>query len=309
MKVFVCEMCGSNDLLKQDGFYVCQNCGAKYSPDEAKKLMVEGTVKVDNSEFVAKYLTNARRAKQKEDWEETEKYYNMVEQNDPSNIEAIFYSAYGKAVASLSVNDIYRREDIFKALKNSVGILDDNYDPEKSKEIKPVLEQIVADTIRLFSRKFVYTEYKNGYGVVTSEDSAKTYQLFIDVAVELNTTLEQILKKTTLKADKLFLYKQQLRLSEFMAFDDSHLIMDGKINWCDRAQLVSGRIRGIDPTHVSRDYIAAREELMKSASRKKAGGVAKGVLIGVFIFIAVIIYLLYMYGYEIGYWLGYNGYI
>ena len=68
MNALVCEMCGSHDLVKQDGMYVCQNCGTRYSPEEAKKLMIEGTVdvqgtvKVDNSAFVEKYLTNARRA-------------------------------------------------------------------------------------------------------------------------------------------------------------------------------------------------------------------------------------------------------
>ena len=87
MKQLTCEMCGGTDLIKQDGVFVCQNCGMKYSVEEAPKLMIEGTVdvqgtvKVDNSAFVQKYLANARRAYEKEDWEEVEKYYNMVEQN------------------------------------------------------------------------------------------------------------------------------------------------------------------------------------------------------------------------------------
>ena len=84
MKALTCEMCNSTDVIKQDGMYVCQSCGTKYTVDEAKKMMIEGTVdvqgtvKVDNSAFVERYLQNARRAKQKEDWKETEKYYNMV---------------------------------------------------------------------------------------------------------------------------------------------------------------------------------------------------------------------------------------
>ena len=119
MKQLTCEMCGSTELMKQDGVFVCQTCGTKYSVEEAKKMMVEGTVdvqgtvKVDNSSFVEKYLQNARRAKAKEDWAEVEKYYNLVEQNDPKNIEAIFYSAYGKAMLSLVDSDIYKRQQIF----------------------------------------------------------------------------------------------------------------------------------------------------------------------------------------------------
>ena len=116
--------------LDEAGWRFCQNCGLKYSVEEAKKMMIEGTVdvqgtvKVDNSSFVEKYLMNARRAKQKEDWEEVEKYYNMVEQNDPSNIEAIFYSSYGKARLSMVEGDIYKRQQICDVFCKSISIID-----------------------------------------------------------------------------------------------------------------------------------------------------------------------------------------
>ena len=145
MKQLTCEMCGSTDLMKDGGVFVCQTCGCKYSVEEARKMMVEGTVdvrgtvQVDNSAFVQKYLENARRAKQKEDWDETEKYYNMVEQNDPNNIEAIFYSAYGKAKASLVDSDIYKRQAVFKVLANCISIIDDKYEIERREENKVAL--------------------------------------------------------------------------------------------------------------------------------------------------------------------------
>lgn len=53
-------MCGGTDLIKQDGVFVCQYCGTKYSVEEARKMMidgtvdVQGTVKIDNSAFVQK---------------------------------------------------------------------------------------------------------------------------------------------------------------------------------------------------------------------------------------------------------------
>ena len=43
-----CELCGGVDLLKQDGVFVCQNCGAKYTVEEARKLM-SGTVAVERN--------------------------------------------------------------------------------------------------------------------------------------------------------------------------------------------------------------------------------------------------------------------
>ncbi|MBQ7936965.1 MAG: hypothetical protein IJ283_00490, partial [Oscillospiraceae bacterium] len=30
-------------MVKQDGMYVCQNCGTKYSVEEARKMMIQGT--------------------------------------------------------------------------------------------------------------------------------------------------------------------------------------------------------------------------------------------------------------------------
>ena len=57
MRKIVCELCSSNDIVKKDGFYVCQHCGTKYSIDEAKKLVnavdvrVVEPVRVVNDEY------------------------------------------------------------------------------------------------------------------------------------------------------------------------------------------------------------------------------------------------------------------
>lgn len=197
MKQLTCEMCGSTDLIKQDGVFVCQTCGMKYSVEEAKKMMIEGTVevqgtvKVDNSAFVEKYLANARRAKQKEDWEETEKYYNMVEQNDPTNIEAIFYSAYGKAKRSLVETDIYKREAAFKVLQNCVSVIDDNYDYSDDNELN-VLFQISDDIIKMACSGFVFNQTKNGYGIVTKSDKYETITLFNNLGLAFTDSLDNI---------------------------------------------------------------------------------------------------------------------
>ena len=38
MKALTCEMCGSTDLIKDGGVFVCQSCGTKYTVEEAKKM-------------------------------------------------------------------------------------------------------------------------------------------------------------------------------------------------------------------------------------------------------------------------------
>lgn len=224
MKALVCELCGGNDFVKEGDFFVCQSCGTKYTAEDAKKMMIEGTVdvrgtvKVDNSDFVEKFLMNARRAKQKEDWEETEKYYNMVEQNDPSNIEAIFYSCYGKAKSSLIDSDIFKREAAFNTLQKCISIIDDNFSLEKEEENKAIIEQISNDIIGMACSNYVYTQRKNGYGIEVSNDSNKTITLFNNVGSEFMTTLENIAKKIPEenKTNRIFYYQLALKHADFI---------------------------------------------------------------------------------------------
>ena len=198
MKQLKCEMCGSTDLLKQDGMFVCQTCGTKYSVEEAKKMMIEGTVdvqgtvKVDNSSFVKNYIENARRAMQKEDWEEVEKYYNLVEQNDPKNIEAIFYSSYGKARLSMIDDDIFKRQQICGVLCNNISVIDDNYNIEKSEENQKIISQMNDDLFKMYNTSFVYTKRFNGY--FSTDNRSETYLLFAKMAIGFIESLKNIIK-------------------------------------------------------------------------------------------------------------------
>ena len=70
MKQLTCDMCGGTDLIKQDGMFICQTCGTKYSVEEAKKLMIDGLVdvsgsivKIDTSDDLVNLYKIARRAK------------------------------------------------------------------------------------------------------------------------------------------------------------------------------------------------------------------------------------------------------
>lgn len=103
MKALVCEMCSSHDIVKQDGMYVCQSCGTKYTPEDAKSLMTEiegtvdvsgSTVKVDNSDSLSNLRQLAVRARLTGNTESAAKYYEMVAMQDPNDWEAAFYSVF-----------------------------------------------------------------------------------------------------------------------------------------------------------------------------------------------------------------------
>lgn len=101
MKQLTCEMCGSTDLVKQDGVFVCQVCGCKYSIEEARKMMVEGTVevagtvKVDNTGLIDSYLQMAENALDASNHSEAENYANKIIEINPRAWRAWFIK--GKA--------------------------------------------------------------------------------------------------------------------------------------------------------------------------------------------------------------------
>lgn len=99
MKKLVCEMCGSSDLLKQEGVFVCQGCGCKYTVEEARKMMMEdGEAGVPaapapgagavNQAQIDNYLGMAKSALEGSNNEEAENYANKIIELDPQNWQA-----------------------------------------------------------------------------------------------------------------------------------------------------------------------------------------------------------------------------
>ena len=126
MKALVCEMCNSNDLVKQDGMFVCQSCGTKYTVEEAKKLM--GTVKIDDSDELKNLYELARRAKENNNSDNAQKYYEQVMVKDPSSWEANFYSVYFQSmntniagISNAAVVFTNNLDSVFKLIKNNVN--------------------------------------------------------------------------------------------------------------------------------------------------------------------------------------------
>ena len=195
MKALVCEMCGSQDLVKTDGMFVCQNCGTKYTVEEAKKMMVEGTVQIDNSAFVEKYLANTRRARTKGDWAEVEKYYNLVEQNAPENIEAIFYSAYGKLRTTLLDDFSAKWDNDIEVVKKSISVLDDYFDMEHEPEQRQVIIDAMHDILILTDVRenhIIVGKANTNWGdVATTGIKNRIVQLY----PQMNETIDHIILK------------------------------------------------------------------------------------------------------------------
>lgn len=294
MKQIVCEVCGSNDLVKEDGCFICQYCGAKYSPEEAKRLIVEvngkvdvsgSKVTVDNTSFVERSLENARRAKAKEDWEECEKYYNMVEQYETTNIEAIFYSSYGKARMALVDSDRFKREQKIKVLKNSISVIDDNYDnsPDKYEENKVLIQNINADLLSMMNSSFVMNTVNNGN--YTSNDSSYTFDMFIELSLGMIESIEHIIGVITDKKKTIYLWQilRQQYSYIYSIYRRASYKYRQRSRWLDAIANIDNQLYRLDPYY-------------HAPSLKSNNNSAKTTILSIaFIIVFTIVIVLYFY--------------
>ncbi len=188
MKSMVCEMCGSNDIVKKDGLYVCQFCGTKYSVEDAKKMMidgtvnVQGTVKIDKSETVQKNLMNARRTYADEDYEEAEKYYGIVREELPDNLEAMFFYTCCQLKATRNIGIFKKKAN---TLTNTIRYIGEQY--HNSDDEKELLKKMFREICGIKEDKY-------------------NYQLS-DVIKKLRKTFFKVCKEISKKYDEEFLKK------------------------------------------------------------------------------------------------------
>lgn len=164
MKAIVCEMCTSRDVVKDGDFYVCRNCGTKYTVENARKLMVEvegtvdvsgSTVKIDGNAALENYLKLARQARQEGNAQNAAQYYELAKAMDGSNWESYFYSVYYHAASSRLMDMVSECNKISNCISNTVRLIGAGV-PEDSRQA--VCEEL-AGSVRSLRKAFVDTAY------------------------------------------------------------------------------------------------------------------------------------------------------
>jgi len=157
MQAIKCELCGSSDIMKQNGFFQCQNCGTKYSLEEARNLI--GVVKIDKSDDIENLFTLARRCFEEKNYTESEKYYELVMREVPNNWVALFYQAYCHAYSTCSVNCEDALDLIFSRTRTAAKLIKENLNGQdksdaitKIMKLNPeIIDKIVRAAVQVFS--------------------------------------------------------------------------------------------------------------------------------------------------------------
>ena len=93
-----CEICESTDIVKQDGVFVCQFCGTKYSVEDIKGMVSEtknsgesvSTLNSINSDGI---LEMAKKEYAGGNMAAVKTYVDELLKNDPDNIDGLFLKA------------------------------------------------------------------------------------------------------------------------------------------------------------------------------------------------------------------------
>ena len=224
MKQLTCEMCGSTDLVKQDGVFVCQSCGTKYSIEEAKKMMIEGpvdvsgsTVKVDTSDELENLYQIARRARDENNAENAAKYYDMILVRDPTSWEAAFYTVYFQAM-QCKIAEIQSAAISVQNCETNVLSLIYDYVPVDEQEY---CVNIVASRCIVIAIMLAEAARKNYTGTPLAIQNKYKHEFIDNVCAAVNilyfagTHIELIfIENNTVKANAATLWEKGVELHE-----------------------------------------------------------------------------------------------
>lgn len=188
MKAMQCELCGSTDILKDGDYFVCQNCGTKYTPENAKKMMVEGvvqvegTVKVDTSAQIENYLTIAQRADGAGNNKEAEEYCNKVLEIDPKNHHA--WLLKGKSVGWQSTIANPRLDEATSCFLAAL-----EHAPTDDSTERDRIKKVASDETIELMLAYVTTACNNYAGSGSTTQAAKLLNILLDIKMRSLTTL------------------------------------------------------------------------------------------------------------------------
>lgn len=219
MKRITCEMCGSTDLIKQDGVFVCQSCGTKYSVEEAKKMMMEvtGTVNVANVAQTENLLQLAKQSYDSKNYVKAEDFCNQVLAIDNINYEAwqlkgssiMFQISTTDPRSEEAINCLImaynvirgteieeeKRNEIFTNI-NSFLVLNVNFHLSMMEEQRPennIIDKIKSSFLNSCNKLYDISKKMNINEVRTSALFNKFVNVFIHLAVtNISTTWENV---------------------------------------------------------------------------------------------------------------------
>ncbi|MDR0974568.1 MAG: TFIIB-type zinc ribbon-containing protein [Ruminococcus sp.] len=193
-----CQSCGSPNLERYDGFFICENCGTKYTDEQYQKLVIEQNVKIshthtyDNSGAYHTAIKNARRCFKNGDWNGVREYYHQATSVNSGSLEALLYEPFAKVILTDGSSDMSLRDMSLRIFKNSISAVSELWKgtPEDEELIKTF-----AKNLEIFRRHKFFQYGKQDRHGIRKEFYKPLYQPFADIIAEFIRELDEIASK------------------------------------------------------------------------------------------------------------------
>ena len=149
MQKLQCELCGSLDIIKQDGLFICQSCGCKYTLEEAKSLL-SGTVTINRSSELDNLVEMIRNAFSDGEYERVIALCEKALVIDAEHLDCNLW--YGMGTAAANAYDVNSVEVAASALGRQLSYaeakLDDAHYLERAAMSMDVASSLVGNFVQ-----------------------------------------------------------------------------------------------------------------------------------------------------------------
>lgn len=192
MKKIFCELCEGTEFTKDNGMFVCNGCGTKYTAEEARSLMreVEGDVPVStgapvvgapmgnpNQAQIDNILVLATTAYEAQNYTEAENYCNRA-----IELDAMCYKAWnlkGKAVGWQSKIDKLRIEEASHSFCKAIDFAPEEEKNELKDQAVEELKKLGLALISLRKQRFASSPDKQELNGFTADKTVILSSLLV----------------------------------------------------------------------------------------------------------------------------------
>lgn len=193
MKRLVCDMCEGTDFVKENGVFVCQGCGCKYSVEEARRMMSEAPaapavqpgveVQVSNAAQLENLLNLAQSSYDSKNYAQAEEFCNKVIAIDAQNFEA--WKLKGMAVNYQITASNPRLLEVYNCLMTAYRVLDDKGKAQKRAQIMTQLRECFEGEIEFWLKQIEV-------GRPTKDAVLRAYNSYIDCWNKMQSACEDM---------------------------------------------------------------------------------------------------------------------
>lgn len=165
MKKMVCEVCGGTELVKQNGVFVCQVCGAMYSMEDVKNLLtdVEGgevnsvaapaaTAAPAGGVQVENLLSLAKSSFDSKNYAQAENFCNQIIAIDSKCFEA--WKLKGEAINYQITSSNPRMTEVFNCIMTAYRVLPEDKKEEHKYEILITVKNCIEGEVDFWLDQF-----------------------------------------------------------------------------------------------------------------------------------------------------------